>query len=128
MNSLRWCCPRVPVLNPQIGVPLGNNPGGASDGKHRDARSWWRDAACAGMRPEASRDRCTTPLKSVAIKGACVRRARGGERLLYLERPRTNADVEARYPAEGGLGYTPRFAQASLDSLAHCRRTDPATV
>ena len=61
MNSLRWCCPRVPVPDPEIGLRLGNDPGGASDVEAPRCEKLLAGFRLRGMRPEASRDRRRTP-------------------------------------------------------------------
>src|SRR6267142_6943016 len=61
MNSLRWCCPRVPVPDPEIGRRLGNDPGGASDVEAPRCEKLLAGFRLCGMRPEASRDSRRTP-------------------------------------------------------------------
>src|SRR6266478_7972033 len=56
MNSQRWCCPRVPVPDPEIGLRLGNDPGGASDVEAPRCEKLMAGFRLRGMRPEASRD------------------------------------------------------------------------
>src|SRR2546428_344276 len=57
MNSLRCCCPRVPVPDPEIGLRLGNDPSGASDVEAPRCEKLLAGFRLRGMRPEASRDR-----------------------------------------------------------------------
>src|SRR5256885_17238793 len=57
MNSQRWCCPRVPVPDPEIGLRLGNDPSGASDVEAPRCEKLLAGFRLRGMRPEASRDR-----------------------------------------------------------------------
>src|SRR5882672_5111203 len=61
MNSLSWCCPRVPVPDPEIGLRLGNDLGGASDVEAPRCEKLLAGFRLRGMRPEASRDRRPTP-------------------------------------------------------------------
>src|SRR6202171_5934707 len=68
MNSLRWCCPRVPVPDPEIGLRLGNDPGGASDVEAPRCEKLLAGFRLRGMRPEASRDRRRTP-RGLACQG-----------------------------------------------------------
>src|SRR5258705_10769490 len=71
MNSLRWCCPRVPVLDPEIGRRLGNDPGGASDVEAPRCEKLLAGFRLCGMRPEASRNHRGTP------QGPACQRVRG---------------------------------------------------
>src|SRR5882672_7384118 len=68
MNSLRWCCPRMPAPDPEIGLRLGNDPGGASDVEAPRCEKLLAGFRLRGMRPEASRDRRRTP-RGLACQG-----------------------------------------------------------
>src|SRR2546425_12459663 len=68
MNSLRCCGPRVPVPDPEIGLPLGNDPGGASDVEAPRCEKLLAGSRLRGTRPEASRDRRRTP-RGLACQG-----------------------------------------------------------
>src|SRR6267142_2225638 len=68
MNSLSWCCPRVPVPDPEIGLRLGNDLGGASDMEAPRCEKLLAGFRLRGMRPEASRDRPPTP-RGLACQG-----------------------------------------------------------
>src|SRR5438067_5566149 len=68
MNSLRWCCRRVPVPDPEIGLRIGNDPGSASDMEAPRCEKLLAGFRLRGMRPEASRDRRRTP-RGLACQG-----------------------------------------------------------
>src|SRR2546425_9358287 len=68
MNSLRCCGPRVPVPDPEIGLRLGNDPGGVSDVEAPRCEKLLAGFRLRGMRPEASRDRRRTP-RGLACQG-----------------------------------------------------------
>src|SRR3989442_15905943 len=68
MNSLRCCGPRVPVPDPEIGLRLGNDPGGASDVEAPRCEKLLAGFRLRGTRPEASRDRRRIP-RGLACQG-----------------------------------------------------------
>src|SRR6267143_350895 len=70
MNSLRWCCPRVPVPDPEIGLRIGNDPAGASDMEAPRCEKLLAGFRLRGMRPEASRDRRVLHV-DLLVKGGC---------------------------------------------------------
>jgi hypothetical protein len=72
MNSLTWCCPRVPVSDLEIDLRLGNDLGGASDVEAPRCEKLLAGFRLRGMRPEASRDRRVLHL-DLHVKGECPR-------------------------------------------------------